>query len=103
MIGYLFFLNLFVGVVISTFNAENDKLSGVEFLTEQQKEWIQMKLLVFKRTGAQSRVREPRDPTRKLLFRLQSHIAFDRTIVFLVILNMLVLCVKWYEEPSQVS
>lgn len=40
IVGSFFFLNLFVGVVISTFNSEHDKLGGNDLLTEKQKEWI---------------------------------------------------------------
>jgi hypothetical protein len=35
IVGAFFFLNLFVGVVISTFNLEHDKLGGNDLLTEK--------------------------------------------------------------------
>jgi len=35
IVGAFFFLNLFVGVVISTFNTEHDKLGGNNLLTEK--------------------------------------------------------------------
>lgn len=35
IVGSFFFLNLFVGVVISTFNTEHDKLGGNDLLTEK--------------------------------------------------------------------
>lgn len=43
-----FFLNLFVGVVVSNFNSEADKIGGNNLLTEKQKEWIDLKLLVLR-------------------------------------------------------
>jgi voltage-dependent calcium channel L type alpha-1D len=48
IVGAFFFLNLFVGVVISTFNSEHDKLGGNDLLTEKQKEWIDLRLLVLR-------------------------------------------------------
>ncbi len=48
IVGSFFFLNLFVGVVISTFNSEHDKIGGNDLLTEEQKEWIELKLLVLR-------------------------------------------------------
>jgi Ion transport protein len=48
IVGAFFFLNLFVGVVISTFNSEHDKLGGNDLLTEKQKEWIELRLLVLR-------------------------------------------------------
>lgn len=35
IIGYFFFINLFIGVVVSTFNSENDKIGGNDLLTEK--------------------------------------------------------------------
>ena len=40
VIGSFFLLNLFVGVVISSFNKEKDHLGGMSLLTELQREWI---------------------------------------------------------------
>jgi hypothetical protein len=48
IVGSFFFLNLFVGVVISTFNSEHEKLGGNDLLTEKQKEWIELRLLVLR-------------------------------------------------------
>ena len=36
----LLFLNLFVGVVIETFNEEKEKINKNNLLSEQQKKWI---------------------------------------------------------------
>jgi hypothetical protein len=43
----LFTLNLFVGVVINTFDGEKEKLGKNFLLTENQREWIQIQLLCF--------------------------------------------------------
>jgi hypothetical protein len=34
IIGFFFFLNLFVGVVVSNFQTEKDKIGGNDLLTE---------------------------------------------------------------------
>ena len=41
-----FILNLFVGVVIATYNREKEKLGGSWMLTDRQKEWIDCKLVL---------------------------------------------------------
>jgi hypothetical protein len=48
IVGCFFFLNLFIGVVVSTFNTEHDKIGRNDLLTEKQREWIDLKLLVFR-------------------------------------------------------
>ena len=35
VIGFFFFLNLFIGVVVSNFNTEKDKIGGNDLLTEK--------------------------------------------------------------------
>ena len=46
--GSFFILNLFVGIVISTFNREKEKLGKDFLLTEKQKQWLDMKLLMYR-------------------------------------------------------
>lgn len=46
-IGAFFLLNLFVGVVISNYSREREKISGANLLTEKQKEWIDTRLSVI--------------------------------------------------------
>lgn len=48
IIGSFFLLNLFVGVVISTYNSEKDRIGGNDLLTDKQKEWLDTRLLVLK-------------------------------------------------------
>lgn len=48
IIGSFFILNLFVGVVISTFNLEKETLGKNYLLTSTQKEWINTRLNIVK-------------------------------------------------------
>ena len=48
IIGSFFILNLFVGVVIATFNREKEKLGKSFLLSDEQKEWLDMKLLIHR-------------------------------------------------------
>lgn len=48
VIGNFFFLNLFVGVVISSFNKEKDVLGGLDKLTDLQKDWAKTHIETLK-------------------------------------------------------
>ena len=48
MIGAFFTLNLFVGIVISTYNREKDKLEKDYLLKEKQKEWLYAMKIIFR-------------------------------------------------------
>lgn len=95
IVGAFFFLNLFVGVVISTFHSEHDKIGGNNLLTEKQKEWIDLRLLVL-RSEPMRKLKEPDNKIRKFFFKIQSSNAFDKIVLFSIIANTLVLIVKWY-------
>lgn len=63
LIGSFFLLNLFVGVVISNFNRERDKIGGNNLLTEAQKEWIDSRLLVIN-SKPEKKLKPPRNRIR---------------------------------------
>ena len=46
--GAYFMANLFVGVVISSFNRESENIGKHFLLTEEQKKWIETRLLVVR-------------------------------------------------------
>jgi hypothetical protein len=46
--GSFFLLNLFVGVVISSFNRQKDFLGGTSNLSDRQKDWVDMNFMVLK-------------------------------------------------------
>ena len=98
IVGSFFFLNLFVGVVISTFNIEHDKIGGNNLLTEKQKEWIDLRLLVL-RSEPMRRLRPPENKFRGFLFGIQESKWFENVTTGCIIANTLVLMIKWYEEP----
>lgn len=43
----LLFLNLFVGVVIETFNVEKEKINKNNLLSKQQKIWISVQIMGY--------------------------------------------------------
>lgn len=45
--GAFFMTNLFVGVIISAFNSESQRLGKHFLLTEKQKKWMQTKVIVL--------------------------------------------------------
>jgi len=90
-----FILNLFVGVIITTYNREKEKLGKNFLLTEQQKKWLETKILIIE---AKPKVfmRKPKTKWRQSIYNLVSHRYFDRAIMSCIIFNALILCNKWY-------
>jgi hypothetical protein len=59
-----FILNLFVGVVITTYNREKEKLGKNFLLTENQKKWLEAKLLIIE-CKPKFYMKRPKDTRRK--------------------------------------
>jgi len=95
IMAHFFFFNLFIVVVISTFKAESNRVSGTDLLTMKQKEWIDLRLLLL-RSEAIKRAIEPEQRCRKFFFNLQNHRHFEKTIQICIILNTIILMIKWY-------
>ena len=47
LFGAFFITNLFLGVVISTYNRAKDRLGNNFLLSDEQKKWIETKILLF--------------------------------------------------------
>jgi hypothetical protein len=67
VVGSFFLLNLFVGVVISSFNRQKDLLGGNTLLTEKQKEWIATHLVVLK-SQPEKKIKVPKNLIRRICF-----------------------------------
>lgn len=79
IVGSIFFLNLFVGVVQTTFRSEQQKEGGEKLLTDKQREWIDLKLLVLRSAPIQH-LKAPRNQFRRICFRIQAHRHFEKFI-----------------------
>lgn len=102
VIAQFFLMNLFVGVVVSTFTTEADLQSGNNLLTDKQKEWIDARVLVLKA----SPLKKPQPPNniiRRVIFNIERNKYFNRFILGCIILNTMVLALKWYMQPDWVD
>lgn len=94
----MLFLNLFVGVVIETFNREKERLSYNQMLKSSQKSWITVQLLC---TGVQPKIRleTTGNCLRDACIKFTTHKTFDMAIMIFIMLNTLVLAFNWYMMP----
>jgi hypothetical protein len=95
IVGFLFFLNLFVGVVINTFRSQSEKVDGSELLTDKQKEWIDLRLLVL-RSQPIMKLRPPKNKIVRVFYLIQANPNFERFIQICIICNTVVLMLRWY-------
>jgi hypothetical protein len=101
IVGFFFFLNLFIGVVVTNFNTEKDKIGGNDLLTEKQREWIDLKLLVL-RSAPIKKIMPPKNKFRLAFFKIQSSPHFNRFIFFCILINTILLMLKWYQQAAKI-
>lgn len=95
IVGSFFLLNLFVGVVISTFDTEQDKLGGNNLLSPKQREWIDIRLQVLRSTPIPKHT-VPTNKVRFIFFKIAQHPFFEIFILSTILANTVVLAIKWY-------
>ena len=102
-IGYIFAINLFVGVVVDTFSRMQQEENGSAIMTHEQQQWVgTMKAMVSKTPSKAPR--EPKQWLRKLCFRLVGTRCFEAFITVVIIANIILMaCDYWrIEEDVQI-
>ena len=98
-----FLLNLFVGVVVSTFNTEKERIGKNFLLTDAQKEWLHMKIMLLNTKPAIVKMLKTSNLFRKFCFNVVNHKNFEWFIFGCIIMNSLVLMINWYLIPQEVT
>ena len=99
--GAYFMANLFVGVVISSFNREKENIGKHWMLTAEQKKYIETRLLVVRVNPKHALVR-PKSKCRATFYDICQHNYFEYFILTCIVLNTLVLAVYGVAIPQRV-
>lgn len=93
----LLFLNLFVGVVIETFNDQKEILSNNHLLTTSQRTYLQTQLLTFTVGPKVTYMSESENCLVNLCRTMVFSPRFDTTITICIMLNTIVLGLTHYD------
>jgi voltage-dependent calcium channel L type alpha-1D len=78
-------------------------VGGNDLLTDKQKEWIETRLLVLRSTPIKKLKPPSENRFRTLMFRIQERKEFENFIFVCIIINSLILTLKWYMQPPEVD
>jgi hypothetical protein len=102
IVGSLFILNMFVGIVINVFNKEKEALQLNHLLTEIQMDWCDVLIGIYN-----SKPEAIFASTGNILIdfchKLATNKIFDQVIFFFIVLNTMVLALTWYGEPDDLA
>ena len=93
--GSLFITNLFIEVVINTFDKEKNKIDRNFMLTEFQKEWIQVQLKCYEHNPKTQIYTE--SSLRRFCLAIVNYKHFEPIIIILILLNACVLTFVWVD------
>lgn len=102
ILGNFFILNLFAGVVVSTFNREKQILEKTHLMLEHQMRWIEQKklLLSFK---PKVEIGKDANRCRKMLIRIVLSQKFEFFILGCIAANTIMLAMNWYSQTPEVD
>jgi len=95
----LLFLNLFVGVVIETFNSEKEHLSLNHLLRHIERQWIAVQIQTYSAKPF-FKVPKSRNALRNFCIQFCQNDKFDQFILICIFLNTILLTIKWYDMPT---
>ena len=101
-VGYIFAINLFVGVVVDNFSRMQREHDGSATMTNEQKQWANT-MKSFANLLPTKATRPPTHPVRLCLHRLVSSSVFDGFITAVIVANIVLMaCDFWGIEQDPV-
>ncbi len=94
--GNFLILDLFTGVVVSTFNKEKEILGKNFLLTENQKKWLEQKKVCMK---IKPKILIPKvySPFRQRICDMVNSKAFEIVVLICIFMNTITLAINWYD------
>lgn len=95
VVGFLFLMNLFVGVIIDNFNKikEQNEVGGI-FVTDSQRNWIEIQHIMLGKTLIKKHF-APKNKFRLFFFKLQRHSYFEAFIIGVIMLNTIIMALQY--------
>jgi voltage-gated sodium channel type X alpha len=95
-IGAFFVANLFIGVVIATYNREKERLGNDHLITQSQKKWLKTKLLVLQ-SSPKVFFPPPKNKVRNLFYQMANSKYYEIAITICITLNTVLMTIHWYD------
>jgi Ion transport protein len=103
ILSNFFLLNLFAGVVVSTFNKEKEILDKNYLLSEHQKKWLQQKKEFLEMKPITVIDHSNAGPFRLFFIAINKNKKVEIFFLFCIIMNTIVLTINWYSQSVYVD
>jgi hypothetical protein len=92
-------LNLFVGVVVDSFNDQKAGGDGGPLITQEQERWIKTQRLALS-SGPERKVNPPKDMWRREMFVVVESRAFELVIMAAIMLNVVTMAMRKFDQSD---
>ena len=100
IVGSFVVLNLFVGVVIDTFQRISDETMGGAFMDSRQRAWVSANQIMLQLRPHKRKAR-PDSSLRRAAYAVVESAYFDGAIMLVILLNIVAMTLTYYGEPQQ--
>lgn len=98
LVGGLFMRNLFIGIIVDTFNTIKQQQDGLLFMTPEQQQWVRLQELLYL-GGALQRAARPLGGYAQRLYDLSMHPGFGHAILALIFANTVCIAIESASNP----
>lgn len=99
VVGGFFTMNMFVGAIIDGFNGVKKSTDGMAFMTQSQKEWVEIQRLMNRYKPA-FKPTKPKNSLRKTCYNVTMSKVFEPFVMLMIMLNVLVMAMAYYKQPQ---
>ena len=102
IVGSLFILNMFVGIVINVFTKEKEELEMNHILTATQRSFCECMILCYNKKP-DIKFTQSGNTVVDACYQMAIHWAFNQFVFVCIFFNTVALCLTWYDEPSSIK
>lgn len=96
----LLLVNMFVGIVIETYNKEKDGLTFNQLLTNEQRSWIELQLMTYKIKPVAKAKESSSNKIHKFFFKVSQNVYFENFVMLCILLNTVAMALLWFDQPK---
>ena len=103
-IGAFFALNLFVGVIVDSFERIKKESDESATMTAEQQQWVNTMKAMAKQAPQKGTRPPAHDPCRHILYKIVTSSVFDGLLTLIIVLNILTMaCDYWGIEDNEID
>lgn len=102
LLGALFMIQLFVGIIVDQYNSEMELVGGNAFLTPEQQDWLNVKKFLITQKPIK-RVGKPKNSCKAVIWEIvhgKFALIFEVFIMVCILANTTMMAMRYFNSPG---